>query len=246
MNTDHKISWPKTVIAVTGVFVVLFWGVACAPPDLSIGDKSGEEDKGKEKIDPAKQANSTNPDQSKAPKNAGYAVLGGGCFWCVEEVLHQLDGVTAVESGYAGGTPETANYESVCSYKTDHAEVVKVTFDRDKISYSQVLDTFWKLHDPTTVNRQGNDVGRQYRSVIFYQDEEEKKAAEASKKKLNTAEMYPSPVVTLIVPLVKFFPAEDYHQNYARLNPDDRYIQQVLFPKLKKLHLKLPGAKSPE
>ena len=132
--------------------------------------------------------------------------LGGGCFWCVEEVLHQMDGVTAVVSGYAGGTAETANYEAVLSFTTDHAEVVKVTFDRDKISYEDVLDTFWKLHDPTTVNRQGNDVGRQYRSVIFYQNEEEKKAAEASKKRLNEAELYPSVVVTQIVPLEKFYP----------------------------------------
>lgn len=182
----------------------------------------------------------TIPDESKEPKNAGYAILGAGCFWCVEEVLQQMDGVTSVVSGYTGGTPADANYEAVCTGQTDHVEVVKVTFDRDKVSYSDVLDTFWKLHDPTTVNRQGPDRGRQYRSAIFYQNDEEKATAEASKKKLGEAEIYPSAIVTQIVPLEKFYLAEEYHQNYARLHPDDGYIQAILFPKLKKLHLQIP------
>lgn len=225
-----------------GMLVGLVWGVACSPQKPSPEDKPGNEPKAEAqaKAGAAKPGKLEVPDESKVPANAGYAVLAGGCFWCVEEVLQQLDGVTSVVSGYAGGTEETANYEAVCSGTTDHAEAVKVTFDRDKVSFSQVLDTFWKLHDPTTVNRQGRDVGRQYRSAIFYQNEEQKKLAEASKKKLAESGVYPSAIVTLIVPLDKFYLAEDSHQNYARLNPNDLYIQQVLFPKLKKLHLRLP------
>ncbi|NOX99555.1 MAG: peptide-methionine (S)-S-oxide reductase MsrA [Verrucomicrobia bacterium] len=223
----------------------LAWAVSCAPPKSESDDKATDKsEKGDtEKVTPAEQVNaadSKNPDQAEDPKNAGHVVLGGGCFWCVEEVLHQLDGVTAVISGYAGGTPADANYEAVCGGKTDHAEVVKVTFDRDKVSLDKVLDAFWKLHDPTTVNRQGNDRGRQYRSVIFYEGDEQKEIATASKKKIGEAEVYPTAIVTLIVPLDKFYPAEDNHQNYARIHPNDLYIRQVLFPKLKKLHLKLP------
>ena len=238
MSNIMKISWQKMIVMMTGMGVVLVLGVGCAPPDSIVGDESKKGDK--EKIEPVEPDDPKNPDQSKVPENAGFAVLGGGCFWCVEEVLHQLDGVTAVVSGYAGGTAETANYEAVCSGSTNHAEVVKVTFDQDKVSYSQVLDMFWKLHDPTTVNSQGNDIGRQYRSVIFYQNDEQKKAAEASKKKLGEAGVYPSAIVTQIVPQQEFHLAEEYHQNYARLYPNDPYIRQILFPKLKKLHLKLP------
>lgn len=225
-----------------GMFIAMVWAVACSPLESGPEAKPAKElqSESQAKLETAKPDKLTVPDESKVPENAGYAVLAGGCFWCVEEVLQQLDGVTSVVSGYSGGTAETANYEAVCSGTTHHAESVKVTFDRDKISFSQVLDTFWKLHDPTTLNRQGHDVGTQYRSAIFYQNEEQKEAAEASKKKLAESGAYSGPIVTLIVPLDKFYPAEDYHQNYARLNPNDRYIQQVLFPKLKKLHLKLP------
>lgn len=232
----------KNVVAVMGMLAALVWSVACSPQQPNPQDQTGNgpEVEGQVKAEVAKPGKLEVPDESKVPANAGYAVLAGGCFWCVEEVLQQLDGVTSVVSGYAGGTAETANYEAVCSGTTDHAEVVKVTFDRDKVSFSQVLDTFWKLHDPTTLNRQGHDVGRQYRSAIFYQNEEQKAAAEASKKKLEESGVYPSAIVTLIVPLEKFYPAEEYHQNYARRKPNDPYIQQVLFPKLKKLHLKLP------
>jgi len=238
MIKTTKNCWPRIAVTVFGIAIALIWGVACSRPSTSSGDKSVEGDK--EKIEPAHHGKLPIPDESKVPKNAGVLILGGGCFWCVEEVLHQLDGVTAVVSGYAGGTAENANYEAVCSGRTDHAEVVKVTFDLDKISYDDVLDTFWRLHDPTTVNRQGQDIGRQYRSAIFYQNEKEKKMAEAFKKILDNAEVYPSAIVTQIVPLEKFYLAEEYHQNYARLNPDDPYIQLILFPKLKKLHLKLP------
>jgi len=239
MNNTTKSYWSGTAIRVAGIVIALGWGVACAPKSSSPGDESGDGDK--ENVESAEPIDPKNPDQKKAPKNAGHVILGGGCFWCVEEVLHQLDGVTAVVSGYAGGTDADANYDAVCSGKTDHAEVVKVTFDRDKVSLDKVLGTFWKLHDPTTLNRQGFDRGRQYRSVIFYEGEEQKKVAEASKEKIGEAGVYPSPIVTLIEPLDKFYVAEEYHQNYARIHPDDPYIRQILYPKLEKLHLKLPN-----
>ncbi len=241
MNNTTKNYWSKAGITAVAV-IGLGWGVSCAPPKSGSEEKPEDkvEEKGKGKVSEAPGGKLTVPDESKVPKNAGYAVLGGGCFWCVEEVLQQMEGVTSVVSGYAGGTPGDANYEAVCGGKTDHAEVVKVTFDRDITSFDKVLDTFWKLHDPTTVNRQGFDRGRQYRSVIFYDSDEQKKIAEASKKKIGEAEVYPTAIVTLIVPLEKFYLAEDYHQNYARINPNDQYIRQILFPKLKKLHLKLP------
>lgn len=227
----------RVLLSVTGVLGALFLAVACSPKEGGNVDKTSIE---KSKDVSKESTELTLPDESKEPKNAGYAVLGAGCFWCVEEVLQQMDGVTSVVSGYAGGTAKDANYDAVCLGKTDHAEVVKVTFDKDEISYNDVLDTFWKLHDPTTMNRQGPDAGRQYRSAIFYQNDEQKKIAEASKKKLNEAELHPRAVVTQVVPLEKFYPAEDYHQNYARLHPDDGYIQGILFPKLKKLHLQIP------
>ncbi len=235
MNKITKIAWSKAGVAASGLLGILVLAVACNPKGSTPVEKE-------EKVAVHLETNGklTIPDESKLPKNPGYAILGAGCFWCVEEVLQQMDGVTAVVSGYAGGTAGDANYEAVCTGKTDHAEVVKVTFDQDKVSYDEVLETFWKLHDPTTMNRQGPDSGRQYRSAIFYQNDEEKAAAEASKKKLNEAEMYPSAVVTQIVPLEKFYPAEEYHQNYARLHPDDGYIRAILFPKLKKLHLQIP------
>ncbi|MFK5924588.1 MAG: peptide-methionine (S)-S-oxide reductase MsrA [Verrucomicrobiota bacterium] len=238
MNENIKKYGSKVLFLAMGLMGVLIFAVACAPK----ADKkpSPENKERKVKIETDKPAKLALPDESKEPENAGYAILGAGCFWCVEEVLQQMDGVTAVVSGYAGGTAADANYEAVCTGKTDHAEVVKVTFDKDKTSYGKVLDTFWKLHDPTTLNRQGPDSGRQYRSAIFYQNDEEKAIAEASKKKLNEAEQYPSAVVTQVVPLDKFYPAEDYHQNYARLHPDDGYIRAILFPKLKKLHLQIP------
>ncbi len=224
----------RAAITVGGLVAVMILGTACKQ------EATAEITAKKLAAPGAEKGKLTIPDESKEPENAGYAVLGAGCFWCVEEVLQQMDGVTAVVSGYTGGTSTDANYEAVCTGQTDHVEVVKVTFDQDKVSYSEVLDTFWKLHDPTTVNRQGPDRGRQYRSAIFYQNDEEKAMAEASKKKLGEAGIYPSAIVTQIVPLEKFYLAEDYHQNYARRHPDDGYIRAILFPKLKKLHLQIP------
>lgn len=163
-------------------------------------------------------------------------VLGGGCFWCLEASFKLIQGVAEVVSGYAGGTEADANYHKVGSGATAHAEVVEVTFDTSIISLPKILDIFWALHDPTTLNRQGNDVGPQYRSVIFYNNEEQKTAAEASVN--GVQKLWDQPVVTQIVALDKFYQAEDYHQNYFANNPSNGYCQVVINPKLAKLKQK--------
>jgi len=159
--------------------------------------------------------------------------VGGGCFWCVEAVYERLEGVTEVISGYAGGTTENPTYKEVGTGMTGHAEVVQVTFDPDKISYKELLEWFWKAHDPTTLNRQGADVGTQYRSIILYHSEEQKEIAEASKKE--AASDFSDPIVTEIAPLIKFYVAEDYHQDYFDNNRYAGYCRVVIAPKLKKL-----------
>jgi peptide-methionine (S)-S-oxide reductase len=169
------------------------------------------------------------------------AVLAGGCFWCVEAVYLQLDGVQSVTSGYAGGTAETADYRTVCTGTTNHAEVVRVTYDPSRISYGQILKVFfWIAHDPTELNRQGNDVGRQYRSAIFYADQRQREVAAAYIKQLDEARVFPRPIVTTLEPLEAFYEAEAYHQNYAALNPEQPYIAAVAAPKVKKLRSRLP------
>jgi peptide-methionine (S)-S-oxide reductase len=161
------------------------------------------------------------------------ATLGGGCFWCLDAAYREIEGVSHVVSGYAGGERPNPTYEQVCTGRTGHAEVVQVEFDPDVISYADVLDIFWAIHDPTTLNRQGADVGTQYRSVIFYADDDQRRAAEASRDAIQDA--WPRPVVTEIVPLQAFYPAEDYHQDYFAKNPDQGYCQLIINPKLKKL-----------
>src|SRR5688572_14155118 len=144
------------------------------------------------------------------------ATLAGGCFWCTEAAFEQLQGVLDVTSGYAGGSAETANYKAVCGGDTGHAEVIRITYDPEKISYEQLLEVFFDAHDPTQLNRQGNDIGTQYRSAIFYADEAERSTAEAKIAELNESKHFPRPIVTTLEPLRAFFPAEDYHQDYAR------------------------------
>ena len=163
------------------------------------------------------------------------AVLAGGCFWCTEAAFEQLDGVLDVTSGYAGGSRETANYRAVCAGDTGHAEVIRITYDPEKISYDKLLDVFFDAHDPTQLDRQGNDVGSQYRSSIFYASDDEKQAAEAKIRTLNEKNSFGKPIVTRLEKLVAFFPAEDYHQDYARLNPGQPYIQAVSTPKACKI-----------
>jgi peptide-methionine (S)-S-oxide reductase len=164
------------------------------------------------------------------------AVLAGGCFWCVEAVFKELVGVESVRSGYAGGTAETANYRTVCSGRTDHAEAIEVVYDPSNVTFGQLLKIHFSIaHDPTQLNRQGNDVGRQYRSAIFVADEEQRRIAEAYIQQLNQAGVFDSPIVTTLEPLKQFFVAEDYHQDYAALNPDEPYIAYVAQPKVEKL-----------
>ena len=164
------------------------------------------------------------------------AVLAGGCFWCVEAVYLQLDGVTSVKSGYAGGTADTADYETVCSGTTDHAEAVEIRYDPTKLTYGKLLKVFFSIaHDPTTRDRQGPDVGRQYRSAIFYTSDEQKRVAEAYIKQLDAAKLFDRPIVTEVVPLERFYEAETYHQNYAARNPGQPYVAFTAAPKVKKV-----------
>jgi methionine-S-sulfoxide reductase len=168
------------------------------------------------------------------------AVLAGGCFWCTEAAFEQLDGVLDVESGYIGGSAGTANYRSVCDGNTGHAEAIRITYEPGKISYDQLLDVFFDAHDPTTLNRQGNDVGTQYRSAIFFANDDDKRAAEKKIRQIDAAKVFPRPIVTTLEPLTEFYPAETYHQDYARQNPDQPYIQAVSMPKVCKIRDKHP------
>jgi peptide-methionine (S)-S-oxide reductase len=163
------------------------------------------------------------------------ATLGGGCFWCLEAVYEPLRGVVRVESGYAGGQTPNPTYRQVCSGTTGHAEVVQVTFDPAIISYADLLRLFFTMHDPTTLNRQGADVGTQYRSAIFYHSPEQKRTAEALIAELNAAGIWNAPIVTEVVPFSQFHKAEDYHQGYFRNNPGEGYCQVVVAPKVVKL-----------
>jgi peptide-methionine (S)-S-oxide reductase len=162
-------------------------------------------------------------------------VLAGGCFWCTEAVYRQIDGVSAVVSGYAGGSAETANYEAVCSGRTGHAEAIRITYDPARLPYGMLLKVFFATaHDPTQLNRQGNDVGTQYRSAIFYADPDEKAVAEAYIAQLDAAKVFPGKIVTTLEPLKEFFVAETYHQDYAARNPFQPYIAGVSAPKVAK------------
>ena len=164
------------------------------------------------------------------------ATFGGGCFWCMEAVYERLPGVLSVTSGYAGGHTVNPTYHQVCGGDTGHAEVTQIKFDATKISFAQLLDVFWQAHDPTTLNRQGNDEGTQYRSIILYADEQQKLIAE--KSKLAAQANFFKPIVTEIVPLTKFYPAEDYHQGYFDAHGHEPYCQLVIAPKLEKLEHK--------
>jgi peptide-methionine (S)-S-oxide reductase len=163
------------------------------------------------------------------------ATLGGGCFWCMEAVFRRIPGVVSVAPGYAGGTRVNPTYEEVCTGNTGHAEVVKIAFDPARIGFAEILGIFFKVHDPTTLNRQGADAGTQYRSIILYEGEAQRKEAEEFVKKAQ--EDFASPIVTEIKPLREFFPAEDYHRDYFETNPGAAYCRLVIAPKLRKLGL---------
>ena len=162
------------------------------------------------------------------------ATFGAGCFWCIEACLTDIQGVIKVQPGYAGGKKSLAFYKEVCSGKTGHAEVARITFDDAIVSFEKLLEMFWFMHDPTQLNRQGNDVGTQYRSVIFYHSEDQKNVATKIKNKLDNEGVWENPIVTEISPVPEFYPAEDYHQNYLENNPENAYCQAVVRPKVDK------------
>jgi peptide-methionine (S)-S-oxide reductase len=162
------------------------------------------------------------------------ATFGNGCFWCTEAVFQNLEGVEKVVSGYAGGHMENPTYKQVTSGNTGHAEVLQITYDPDKISFEELLEVFWKTHDPTTLNRQGNDIGPQYRSIVLYHNEEQRELAEQYKQELDASGAFPGPIVTTVEPLQEFYPAEDYHQNYFNQHGHEPYCTFVIRPKVAK------------
>jgi peptide-methionine (S)-S-oxide reductase len=171
-------------------------------------------------------------------ENSEIATLGAGCFWCVEAVFDALIGVESVESGYSGGHTEDPTYREVCGETTGHAEVVQVTFDKNVISFREILEVFFTVHNPTTLNRQGNDIGTSYRSAIFYHSDEQKIVAEETIKYFNGQDIYDNPIVTQVTPFTKFYIAEDYHQEYFANNPNQSYCAAVVAPKVAKFRQK--------
>lgn len=167
--------------------------------------------------------------------NRATAVFAGGCFWCVEAVFEELEGVIDAVSGYAGGSRETANYEAVCSGTTGHAEAVQIVYDPERIGFRKLLEVHFATHDPTTLNRQGNDAGPQYRSAVFYANEDEKRATKEYIDELTRARAFGKPIVTTLEPLREFFPAETYHQSYVCANPLQGYVRAVALPKVAKV-----------
>jgi peptide-methionine (S)-S-oxide reductase len=207
------------------VAIILMASAACRPPGAESQAKVGN------RI--SKESNKAMENKT-GEKGLKLATFGAGCFWCVEAVFQRLQGVEKVVSGYSGGHVDKPTYEEVCSGSTGHAEVCQVSYDPQKVSYDTLLEVFWKTHDPTTRNRQGNDVGSQYRSVIFYHDEEQKKLAEEYKRRLDAEHIWDRSIVTEIVSFTRFWPAEDYHQNYYNSNSGKAYCSLVITPKLEK------------
>jgi peptide-methionine (S)-S-oxide reductase len=183
----------------------------------------------------AAETPSAQNDRPAAAGRAEQATFGLGCFWCAEAVFEQLRGVASVDSGYSGGSSKDASYKAVSSGRSGHAEVVQITYDPKVISYDELLEVFWKMHDPTTLNRQGHDVGSQYRSVIFYHGDEQGELARHYKEKLEASRVFAGPIVTEITPFEAFYPAEKEHLDFYRLNPNNQYCKAVIQPKLAKL-----------
>lgn len=182
----------------------------------------------KEPMNTPEKTESTDGNQTE------MATFGSGCFWCTEAFFQELKGVQKVVSGYTGGHVENPTYEQVCGKKSGHAEACQITYDPQQITFTELLEVFWKTHDPTTLNRQGNDEGPQYRSAVFFHTPEQKELAEKYKKKLDESGAFPNPIVTEITAAAKFYPAENYHQNYFRLNPNQGYCAFVIGPKMDK------------
>ncbi len=175
-------------------------------------------------------------DNHQTNQNLQEATFGAGCFWCVEAVFEELKGVKSVEAGYAGGHVKNPSYKEVCTGNTGHAEVARIVYDPEVITFEDLLQVFWHSHDPTTKNRQGADVGTQYRSVIFYHNDEQKESAERLLQEIDGSDLWQDPIVTDIEPLSNYYPAEDYHQNYFEKHKNGGYCQTVIAPKIKKLH----------
>jgi len=193
------------------------------------------------------KSKNSNKTEMSSNENSEKITFGGGCFWCVEAVFDQLLGVESVTSGYAGGHTVNPTYKEVCTGTTGHAEVIQVEFNPNVISLDEILEVFWTVHDPTQLNRQGNDVGTQYRSIIFYENEEQKLQAERSLKEFESSEMYDGTFTTQIVPFEKFYPAEDYHQNYYENDGGENpYCTLVVKPKIDKFYTKFYDKLKPE
>ena len=204
------------------MLLLSFGNFACNRPDTGADGKVGSNL-------PAPADEGLASDSSEA-----FAVFAGGCFWCTEAVFEQLQGVSDVVSGYAGGKAETADYKAVCSGKTDHAEVIRITYDPSVIRYGQLLRVFFATHDPTQLNGQGADIGRQYRSAVFYQDDAEKQRVADYIEQLNASGQFNQPIVTTLEPLETFYPAEAYHQDYVQHNPTQPYVAGNAIPKVQK------------
>jgi len=173
--------------------------------------------------------------------NLKEATFGGGCFWCIEAIFDELNGVVSAESGYSGGNVNNPTYKEICTGNTEHAEVIRIVYNADEVSFDELLEVFWSIHDPTTLNRQGADIGTQYRSVIFYHNDIQKEKAEIYKHKLNESEIWPKPVVTEISSLINYFKAEEYHQEYYELNKKQAYCSFVITPKIDKFRKVFPS-----
>lgn len=211
---SNKIILAKVITSALSVLIILSTLIAC---EKSISKNNRE-----------------NVMDNQTQNKTEVATFGSGCFWCTEAIFERVRGVQKVISGYSGGTIENPTYKEVCTGTTGHAECTQIYYDPSLITYDELLEIFWKTHDPTTLNRQGNDVGTQYRSVIFYHNLEQKEKAEFYKKKLEEEKIWDKPIVTEIVEFKKFYPAEDYHQNYYDNNPNQGYCAFVITPKVEK------------
>jgi methionine-S-sulfoxide reductase len=217
------------------IVMLSLFGLACSQSPAAETSSGGGEKKPESKPAAASDKKNEKKDAKPTESPRATAVFAGGCFWCVEAVFEELEGVISAESGYAGGSAETANYKAVCTGTTGHAEAVRITYDPSKISFQTLLQVHFATHDPTTLNRQGADRGTQYRSAVFYQNDTEKKIAEEMIKHINESGKLPSPVVTTLEPLKAFYPAEMYHQNFVCNNPYQGYVQAVAMPKVAKV-----------
>lgn len=225
-----KITKNNNIILKIIILVSLFFNTSCKAENNKLDENKMKNIFEKEKIG-VKMINEENSGQIENKT----AIFAAGCFWCVEAVFQRVEGVESVTSGYIGGDVENPTYEEICTGTTNHAEGLKIVYNPNKISFPELLEIFWTTHDPTTLNRQGNDVGTQYRSAIFYLDDEQKDLANYFKNKLNTDKIYDKPIVTEITKATKFYKAENYHQNYYNQNKNQPYCSFVITPKVEKL-----------